>query len=188
MKEVKKEQVLEALQAVGVQPGDGLLVHSAIQFLGRPAGGVGLYFEALCEAVNCQSETSSDEPQLLIPNSQFPTGTLAFPTFNFAFARGESYDPQNTPSVGMGVLSEFVRQQPGVRRTPHRCNPGGRRRTPGPGGRIRLRLSTLARLQRMLALDFNAPARGRHPSRLDAPLQRTACECPYRYWKEFTGR
>ena len=34
---------MAALQDLGIQPGDGLLVHSAVQFLGQPEGGVGMY-------------------------------------------------------------------------------------------------------------------------------------------------
>ena len=191
MEKVTKGQVIEALRAVGVKPGDGLLIHSAIQFLGRPEGGVGLYFDALCEAVRCESRIRNNPSQFLPHNSLLPSGTLAVPTFNFAFARGEAYDPQATPSAGMGVFSEYVRQQPEARRTPHPLQSLaviGRyaedlegRDTPGafdPGSAF----------ERLLELDFKLLLLGANiqsVSMLHYSEQRA--EVPYRYWKDFSG-
>ena len=92
MREVTLEQVKDCLDFLGLRPGMGLLVHSAIQFLGRPVGGPGLYFQALQHAL--------DLPRA---GRLAGRGTLAVPTFNFAFARGEPYSPEKTPSSGMGV-------------------------------------------------------------------------------------
>ena len=63
-KELKK-----ALTAVGIQEGDGLLVHSALQFLGKPEGAEAMYLQVLLDMLG-------------------PDGTIAVPTFNFAGARG----------------------------------------------------------------------------------------------------
>ena len=108
MREVNLEQVQGCLEILGVRPGMGLLVHSAIQFLGRPVGGTGMYFQALQQSLD-------------LPRKERPAGkgTLAVPAFNFAFARGEGFSPNKTPSAGMGVFSEFVRQLPGSQRTLH---------------------------------------------------------------------
>jgi aminoglycoside 3-N-acetyltransferase len=174
MKEVTKLQVVEALKAVGVQPGDGLLIHSALQFLGRPVGGVGMYFEALCETTNCE------------------LGTIAVPTFNFAFARGEAYDPQSTPSEGMGMLSEFVRQQPAALRTLHPmqslavigayAEDLAGRDTPSafdPGSPF----------ERMLELDFKILLLGADIDAISMiHYSEQRYNVPYRYWKEFTGQ
>lgn len=183
MQSVSRPQALEALRSLGLRPGDGVLAHSAIQFLGRPEGGVGLYFEALCEALGIETG-----PGARPDPSQ---GTLAVPTFNFAFARGEPYDPESTPSVGMGVFSEFVRAHPLARRTSHPLQSlavvGGRAEelaacdTPGafdPGSAF----------ERMLALDFKLLLLGagiEAVSLLHYSEQRFAV--PYRYWKEFSG-
>jgi len=172
MREVTRDQIVTALQDVGIQSGDGILVHSSIQFLGRPIGGVGTYLEALHAVLG-------------------PEGTIAVPTFNFAFARGEKYDPQNTPSTGMGAFSEYVRQQPEAKRTTHpmqslvvmgnhaddlsSCD------TPsafGPGSAF----------ERMLDLDFKILLLGANInaiSLLHYSEQRS--QVPYRYWKDFTG-
>jgi aminoglycoside 3-N-acetyltransferase len=171
MKEVSKAQLIKALQTVGVQPGDGLLVHSALQFLGRPAGGVEMYFEALYEVVFY--------------------GTVAVPTFNFAFARGEAYDPRNTPSVGMGQFSERVRQHPAARRTTHPmqslavigkyANDLAERDTPSafdPGSAF----------EQMVKLGFKILLLG---ADIDAVslihYSEQRLNVPYRYWKDFSG-
>lgn len=100
MQIVTKEQIEDCLIRLGIQAGDGLLVHSAVQFLGHPEGGLGIYLEAIQNVIG-------------------KSGTLVVPTFNFSFAAGEPYDPAQTPSKGMGVFSEFIRLQPGAMRSQH---------------------------------------------------------------------
>jgi aminoglycoside 3-N-acetyltransferase len=172
MKEVTKQQVIEALKAVGVQPGDGLLVHSALQFLGRPVGGMGMYFEALCEAV--------------------PRGTLAVPTFNFAFARGEPYDPQAAPSVGMGILSEYARQQPGALRTPHPMQSLAVIGAYAADLAARDTSSAFdpgSPFERMLELGFKILLLGADIDAISMiHYSEQRYNVPYRYWKEFTGQ
>ena len=172
MLEVDVQKVSDAVSAVGIQRGDGLLVHSAIQYLGRPQGGVGIYLNAVRRVIGTD-------------------GTLVVPTFNFSFARGERYDPEHAPSKGMGVFSEHVRQQPGARRTQHpmqslavigrHADDLAGRDTPGafdPGSAF----------ERMLELDFKILLLGADVnaiSLLHYSEQRR--EVPYRYWKDFTG-
>ncbi len=172
MKEVTKQQVIEALKAVGVQPGDGLLVHSALQFLGRASGGVEMYLKALCEAVG--------------------NGTIAVPTFNFAFARGETYDPQNTPSVGMGMLSEFVRQQPGAKRTLHPLQSLaiiGEYAQDLAGRDTLSAFDPGSAFERMLELNFKIMLLGCDIDAISMiHYSEQRCNVPYRYWKEFTGQ
>ena len=84
MREVTQAQVVDCLVKLGIQPADGLLVHSAVQFLGKPVGGsgtssVGMYLKAIQQVTG-------------------PQGTIAVPTFNFDFAQGAPYDPAATPS------------------------------------------------------------------------------------------
>jgi aminoglycoside 3-N-acetyltransferase len=171
MREVTKEQVAAALRALDVQPGDGLLVHSAVQFLGRPVGGIAMYWEALQDVA-------------------WP-GTIAVPTFNFSFARGEVYDPETTPSVGMGAFSEYLRRLPEARRTLHPmqslavigeyADDLAGRDTPSafdPGSAF----------ERMLELGFKILLLG---ADIDAVsmfhYSEQRLKVPYRYWKEFTG-
>ncbi len=173
MQEVDSKQVRACLRELGIQAGDGLLVHAAIQFLGKPLGGMGMYLDAILDVLG-------------------PQGTLVAPTFNFAFAQGEAYDPDLTPSAGMGTFSEYVRQQPQALRTAHPmqslavigryAQDLARRDTPSafdPGSAF----------ERMLELDFKLLLLGadeRAVSILHYSEQRF--QVPYRYWKDFSGR
>lgn len=173
MLEVTKEQFSSLLAELGIRSGDGLLVHSAVQFLGRPAGGLKTYLKALLDTIG-------------------PAGTLIVPTFNFDFTKGVPYDPAETPSRDMGAFSEYVRLQPGALRSLHPMQSIaalGRfaadltsRDTPsafGPGSAF----------ERMLELDFKLLLLGadaRAVSMFHYCEQR--CDVPYRYWKDFSGQ
>jgi len=194
MHQVNQDQLIAALQAVGIEPGDGLLVHSALQFLGQPAGGVGMYYLAL-RAVLDGGETGENKtvkPQSLIPDLQLIHGTLAVPTFNFAFARGEPYDPLTTPSQGMGAFSEHVRTLPGARRTPHPMQSLaviGHHAADLAGRDTPSAFDPGSAFERMLDLDFKLLLLGadiQAVSLLHYSEQRF--NVPYRYWKDFSGQ
>lgn len=97
---VTPAMLAEALGAVGVAPGDHLIVHSSLEALGWPEDGVGMYLDSLQAILG-------------------PEGTIAVPTFTFSFCRDQVYDGAATPSTDMGVFSELVRQHPDARRTRH---------------------------------------------------------------------
>lgn len=172
MLEVTQAQIAAALRAVGLGAGDGVLAHSALHFLGRPSGGVAVYLGAFQEVLG-------------------PQGTLVVPAFNFGFARGERFDPRETPSDGMGVFAELVRKSPGACRSPHPLQSVAAlgqfaldlcgRDTPcafDPGSPF----------ERMLELDFKLLLLGagmQSASMVHYCEQRAAV--PYRYWKEFSG-
>jgi aminoglycoside 3-N-acetyltransferase len=185
MRELKLEDILSVFNSLGIQPGDDLLVHSAVHLLGHPEGGLKLYFEAFDTALNLSGNSPSTKLQ------KPSVGTLAVPAFNFSFARGEPFDPQQTPSSGMGVFSEYVRQLPQARRTKHPLQSLaviGRwaddladRDTPSafdPGSAF----------DRMLELDFQLLLLG---ADIQAASLIHYCEqranVPYRFWKEFSG-
>lgn len=176
MRTVTQEQVLERLQALGLRPGDGLLVHSAIQFLGQPQGGVGMYFEALDAAIEFRSGN----------------GTLAVPTFNFSFARGEPYDPAETPSQGMGAFSEWVRQHPTARRTPHPLQSlavVGRHAADLAARDTLSAFDPGSAFERMLDLDFNLLLLGANVNAISLlHLSEQRAAVPYRFWKDFSGQ
>lgn len=169
---ITRQKVIAVLEELGVGPNDGLLVHSAVQYLGRPEGGMGMYLQDFDRVLG-------------------PGGTLVVPTFNFSFARGEPYNSIVTPSVGMGAFSEYIRQHPQALRTPHpmqslaaigsHAADLARRDTPGafdPGSAF----------ERMLDLDFKLLLMG---ADIQAVSMLHYCEqrvgVPYRYWKDFTG-
>lgn len=172
MLEVTQAQLVPALQALEVQPGDNLLVHSAVQFLGRPVGGIAIYLQALRQVIG-------------------PRGTLAVPAFNFAFARGERYDPQHTPSSGMGVFSEYVRRQADARRTPH---PMSSLALLGPLADELASLDTPgaydpgSAFERLLELDFKLLLLGAGVQAVSiVHYSEQRFDVPYRFWKDFHG-
>ncbi len=173
MQKITCQQVIEALKTLGILQGDGLLIHSAVQFLGRPVGGVGMYLKAILAVIG-------------------PLGTLAVPTFNFGFAQGEPYDPLETPSKDMGAFSEYVRQQPEAKRTLHPMQSMAvigryaedlaRRDTPSafdPGSAF----------ERMLELDFKLLLLGADSQSVSMfHYCEQRAHVPYRYWKDFPGQ
>lgn len=173
MREVTVAQIIDALQGVGVKVGDGLLIHSALQFFGQPIGGIEIYFSALQEVLGAD-------------------GTIVVPTFNFAFARGEDYDPATAPSIGMGTFSEYIRQQPQAVRTTHPMQSFtaiGKWASELAACDTPSAFDDGSAVDRMLDLDFKLLLLG-------ADIQASAilhyseqrAEVPYRFWKDFTGR
>lgn len=171
--ELTADALRQALQAVGIQAGDGLLVHSALHPLGRPQGGLEMVLATLRELIGEE-------------------GTLAVPAFNFAFARGEDYDPYATPSQGMGAFSEFVRTQPKVLRTAH---PMQSLALLGKHAKALAVPDTCSAFdqgsafERMLQLDFKLLLLGadiQAASMVHYSEQRA--NVPYRYWKDFHAR
>ncbi|MCS6906960.1 MAG: AAC(3) family N-acetyltransferase [Anaerolineales bacterium] len=175
-------QLKDSLLSLSLQRGDGVLVHSALHFLGKPEGGAEMILRVLAEVLGISLEDSS-------PTAS--AGTLVVPTFNFAFARGEPFDRQNTPSVGMGVFSELVRRHPLAQRTPHPLQ------SVTALGRYAADLASRHTLgafdpgsafERMVELDFKILLLGADVqaiSLLHYAEQRIGV--PYRYWKEFRG-
>ncbi|MGB9674366.1 MAG: AAC(3) family N-acetyltransferase [Anaerolineales bacterium] len=176
-----ESQLIKLLLELGLQRGDGVLVHSALHFLGKPEGGVGMYYQALASILDL-SENEIESPS---------AGTLAVPTFNFAFARGEPFDLMNTPSVGMGAFSEYIRQKPSALRTPHPMQSIaviGRYAEELAGRDTPSAFDPGSAFERMVELDFKILLLGADVqaiSLLHYAEQRVGV--PYRYWKDFPG-
>lgn len=169
------EQVVTIFESIGLIPGDCVMVHSALQFLGQPEGGVGMYYKVLCNVLDIGTGT----------------GTLVVPTFNFGFAKGLPFDQSATPSEEMGVFPEYVRQQPGVRRSPHPMQSVvavGHYAEDLCSRDTSSAFDPGSAFERMVKLDFKLLLLGadvRFTSLIHLPEQRM--NVPYRYWKEFTG-
>jgi aminoglycoside N3'-acetyltransferase len=170
--EVTRGQVAEGLHTVGLGPGDGVLVHAAIQYLGRPVGGVGLYWAAFHDVLG-------------------EAGTVAVPTFNFGFARGIAFDRAHTPSEKMGVFAEHIRCLPEARRSPHPLQSVaavGRYAEDLAGRDTASAFDPGSAFERMLDLDFRMVLLGASiqvASIVHYAEQRR--QVPYRYWKDFSG-
>jgi aminoglycoside 3-N-acetyltransferase len=187
MQELSFDDLVGALKAIGIRSGDGLLTHSAVQYLGRPKApstnpntGLAMIFNAILAVItNGSSERTAS------------AGTLAVPTFNFGFARGERYDPRSTPSVGMGAFSEYVRQRPEALRTSHPMQSlaiVGRWAQDLAGRDTASAFDPGSAFERILELDFRLLLLGadiQAVSMLHYSEQKA--QVPYRYWKEFSG-
>lgn len=173
MLEVTENLLQEALESIGIIGGDGLLVHSAVQYLGKPEGGVGVYLDGIQAVIG-------------------PDGTVVVPTFNFDFPINQEFDPVETPSKGMGAFSEYIRKLPGSRRSLH---PMQSVACYGYSAEDLASRDTTSAFDpgsvydRMLELDFKLLLLGadvQSVSMLHYSEQRA--RVPYRYWKEFTGQ
>ena len=88
----------EHLNVLKIGRGMDLAVHSRLISFGRIAGGVDAVYDCLRAAVG-------------------PDATLVFPTYTLGLASDDIYDPTETPAMGMGALSDYVRTLPDAVRT-----------------------------------------------------------------------
>jgi aminoglycoside 3-N-acetyltransferase len=177
MRVVTRPGLEAALRAMGLEAGDGVLCHSAVQFLGKPEDGQATYYDALANVIDISARPGS--------------GTLAVPAFNFEFSNGAPYNPRKTPSQGMGVFSEYVRQLPQARRTTH---PMQSLAVVGAHADEFARLDTLSAFdedsafERMLDLDFTLLLLGADVQAVSiVHYSEQRARVPYRYWKDFSG-
>ncbi|WP_369257626.1 aminoglycoside N(3)-acetyltransferase [Streptomyces sp. R35] len=117
---VTRDTVAAHLLSLGVQPGETLLVHSSLSSLGWVNGGPVAVVQGLLDAlgpdgtlvVPTQSGGLSD-PALWsnppVPEEWWSTIRATMP----------AYDPRVTPSQGVGVIPETVRNWPGALRSAH---------------------------------------------------------------------
>lgn len=166
-------QTLEAvLRDLGLGAGDRLLVHSSVEVLGWPEGGVEMYLDTLQRIIGAD-------------------GTIVVPTFTFSFCTGAPFDLNATPSENMGVFTELVRTHPHALRTHHPMQ------SMAVLGRDAERLAGMKTASAYGEGSAWAalPEMGYKMLLLGARPQSAAiihvCEeranVPYRYWKDFTG-
>jgi len=172
LKVLTRETLTSSLNKIGIVEGDQLLIHSAIQFLGKPEGGIEMIYQSL---------------QSLLT----PTGTIVVPTFNFDFSISAEFSTQNTPSKGMGVFSELIRRLPNSSRTSHplqsiaavgyHANDLSIRDTP-------CAFDEGSAFEHMLDLDFNCLLLGANINACSIiHFSEQRANVPYRYWKNFSG-
>jgi aminoglycoside 3-N-acetyltransferase len=94
---VNRKQIAAGLKALGILPGDLVMVHSSLKSLGKVDGGAETVIDAFLDVIG-------------------PGGTLAMPTN--ADAQGASFDAARTPA-STGLIPETFRRRPGVVRSLH---------------------------------------------------------------------
>jgi len=97
---VAQEQLVTGFRGIGLERGDGLIIHSSLRSLGYVDGGADTVLDALLEVIG-------------------PDGNLMLPTFNYTRPLPEPYyDPAVTPGR-TGIIPETGRQRPGAVRSLH---------------------------------------------------------------------
>ncbi|MET7473068.1 AAC(3) family N-acetyltransferase [Streptomyces sp. NPDC005648] len=108
---------------MGILPGDILLVHASLKAVGAVRGGVRAVVDSLADAVGAdgtlvvytQTPDNSDPSRwpltrgYAVPATEWPRLRATLPAF----------DPERTPSFGVGVLPEEVRTRAGALRSGH---------------------------------------------------------------------
>ncbi|MEV4808756.1 aminoglycoside N(3)-acetyltransferase [Micromonospora avicenniae] len=112
----------EQFAAAGVTAGRTVLVHTSMRAVGPVDGGVAAVLAALRRVIGRAA---------VVVSAQTPNNSTSSPAFRAAtrgmtpaevaghIARIEGFDPATTPSFGVGVFAEHVRQEPEAVRSTH---------------------------------------------------------------------
>ncbi|WP_406009636.1 AAC(3) family N-acetyltransferase [Streptomyces sp. NBC_00637] len=117
---VTRDSLAAELRALGVEPGEILLVHSSLRSLGWVCGGAVAVVLGLLDAIG-------PDGTLVVPTQ---SGDLSDPAlwsnppvpaqwWERIRATMPAYDPLITPALGVGVIPETVRTWPGALRSAH---------------------------------------------------------------------
>ncbi|MFH9339679.1 AAC(3) family N-acetyltransferase, partial [Streptomyces globisporus] len=124
-----------ALTALGVRPGDVLLVHASLRSLGAVAGGARGVLDAVRRAVGPAGTVVvpafTPENSDTSPHYRERVRGLDAGAVDAVRAAMPAYDPALTPAPSMGALAETVRTTAGAERSAH---PQTSFAALGPGG------------------------------------------------------
>ena len=170
-----QQELENGLDALGIRPGDILLVQSALFELGLMRG---IAPSALPEAVYDS-----------IRNRVGLQGTICAQSFTFGSCRGELFDPAVT-TASTGVLAEYVRQIQGTLRSPHPIQSivaNGPAAEAICGEDTSSGYATEGPYGRLIDLDAKLLLLGRHnvDTGSFAHYAEEQASVPYRQWKQF---
>jgi aminoglycoside 3-N-acetyltransferase len=106
---ITKADLIHAFQAIGIEKGDVLLVHSSLSAIGYVENGPKDVVDALLEAIGADGH-------LLMPNSPNASFQLDY------IRQLDLFDVENSPSA-LGAISEWFRKLPNVERSAHPTEP-----------------------------------------------------------------
>lgn len=117
---VLKEDIKAALEQVGVQSGQAIMVHTSLSSLGFVCGGAQMVIEALIESVG-------EEGTIMMPTQSWknldPEAGVHWeePKEWWQTIRDNwpAYDKDITPTNTMGAVAEMFRKWPGTKRSDH---------------------------------------------------------------------
>lgn len=114
---MNQTQLLSELVALGVQPGDTVMVHASLRRIGPVSGGPAALAGALAEAVNPGGTLRASVSWDRSPNEETHNGRVLAPE---AKAAWPAFDPATAGVYpGFGALNGFLAQLPGGRRSSH---------------------------------------------------------------------
>ena len=101
MERMTRDDISQALRALGLAAGDVVMVHSSLRSIGYVEGGADAVVDALLDVLGS-------------------SGTLVVPTFTPSHGHEADpvFDPARDPSE-VGRITEVVRTRPGARRSVH---------------------------------------------------------------------
>ncbi|MEU9167042.1 AAC(3) family N-acetyltransferase [Streptomyces sp. NPDC048420] len=115
--------VSSQFRALGIRPGDTVLVHASLRAVGPVRGGVRAVVDALLDTLGADGTlvVSTQTPDNSDPSRWAVTRGRAVPAAEWARLRETlpAFDPARTPSFGVGVLPEEVRTRAGALRSSH---------------------------------------------------------------------
>ena len=117
---ILKSDIMDALERVGVKPGQVIIVHTSLGSIGYVCGGAQTVIEALTEAVG-------DEGTIMMPTQSWKnldpeTGVhwdVGKDQWQAIRDNWPPYDKTITPTNTMGAVAEMFRQWPGAVRSDH---------------------------------------------------------------------
>ena len=114
-----RQSLAQQFQAVGVRPADVLLIHSSLRSLGWVSGGALAVVQALLDVLGPHGTLVAPSQTA---NNRDPSTWLPAPPEEWWPIIRESlpgFDPDRTPSVGVGAIAEQIRTWPGAVRSGH---------------------------------------------------------------------
>jgi aminoglycoside 3-N-acetyltransferase len=117
------DRLVHDLRSLGLRPGQDLLIHCSLRRVGRVGGGAATLLEAIREVAG-QGTTLVVPAQTAwnsLTSRAFRGATAGLSPEDYAhyIAAIPGFDPDSTPSAGMGAFAECVRTHPGARRSAH---------------------------------------------------------------------
>jgi aminoglycoside 3-N-acetyltransferase len=120
---VGRDQLAADLRALGLQPGQDLLIHCSLRRVGHIDGGVATLLDALREVAGPDATLVAPTQTTLnsLTSSVFLAATAGLDAEERAgfIAAMPGFDPARTPSTRMGVFAQYLRTRPSASRSGH---------------------------------------------------------------------